>query len=144
MVAYVTKSINKLYLFVSEEGENELIQTEVEGEEENEVEEDVDDEEISKILFGISIVNSPIYKKQKDGRRGIKTPQKNIITKLFSKEINEGTAPKKARVVNVQEQIGWLKDISYKIIKSFVANAGKVKNKKRGKQGDKLESDEDE
>ena len=39
MVAYVTKSINKLYLFVSEEGENELIQTEVEGEEENEEEE---------------------------------------------------------------------------------------------------------
>ena len=89
-------------------------------------------------------MNSPIYKKQKDGLRGIKTPLKNIITKLFSKEIIEGTAPKTARVVNVQDQIGWLKDISFKIIKSFVAKAGKAKNKKRGKQGNKLESDEDE
>ena len=131
--------------------ENEQIPPEVEDEtendkEENEEEEDEEEEdledpekEISQILFGN--VNSPIYKKEKDGRRGIKTPPKKIIIKLFSKEINEGTAPRKARVVNVQEQIGWPTDISYKVIISFVSNAG-AKNKKRGKQD--LESDEDE
>ena len=128
----------------------EQIPPEVEDEtqndkEENEEEEDLEEEdleeeeEISQILFGN--VNSPIYKKEKDGRRGIKTPQKKIIIKLFSKEINEGTAPRKARVENVQKQIGWPEDISYKVIKSFVSNAG-AKNKKRGKKD--LESDENE
>ena len=110
---------------VEDETENDKEENEEEEDEEEEDLEDLEEEEeISQILFGN--VNSPIYKKEKDGRRGIKTPQKKIIIKLFSKEINEGTAPRKARVENVQKQIGWPEDISYKVIKSFVSNAGGI------------------
>ena len=107
---------------VEDETENDKEENEEEEDEEEEDLEDLEEEEdISQILFGN--VNSPFYKKEKDGRRGIKTPPKKIIIKLFSKEINEGTAPRKARV---QEQIGWPKIISYKVIKSFVSNAGGI------------------
>ena len=83
------------------------------GEEEEEEDDyQEDDQEISKILFSNEIENSPLYRKEKHGRRGIKTPQKNIIKRLFKKEIEEGV------------EIGWPLTIGYKVMKTFVANLG--------------------
>ena len=88
---------------------------------------------------------------KKGWRRGIKTPQKEIIRKLFFKEINEGIAPKK--VLKIQQQIVWPEDLPYKIMKTFVVNAGRSKNKKRVKRAikfcpkkfqDGFETDEDD
>ena len=114
---------------------------EEDGVEEEEEEDDYqeDDQEISKILFGNEIENSPLYRKEKHGRRGIKTPQKNIIKRLFKKEIEEGVAPRKDRVLTVQKEIGWPLTIPYKVMKTFVANLGRNNNKKKvGRTGTKV------
>ena len=60
--------------------ENQQNQTE-EIEEEDEEEDKEEDGELSKLLFGV--VNSPIYTKEKDGKSGIKTPQKDVIRRFF-------------------------------------------------------------
>ena len=101
-------------------GEEEEVEEE---EEEDDYQED--DQEISKILFGNEIENSPLYRKEKHGRRGIKTPQKNIIKRLFKKEIEEGV------------EIGWPLTIGYKVMKTFVANLGRNNKKKVGRTGTK-------
>lgn len=113
-------------------GEEEEVEEE---EEEDDYQED--DQEISKILFGNEIENSPLYRKEKHGRRGIKTPQKNIIKRLFKKEIEEGVAPRKDRVLTVQKEIGWPLTIGYKVMKTFVANLGRNNKKKVGRTGTK-------
>ena len=112
-------------------GEEEEVEEE---EEEDDYQED--DQEISKILFSNEIENSPLYRKEKHGRRGIKTPQKNIIKRLFKKEIEEGVAPRD-RVLTVQIEIGWPLTIGYKVMITFVANLGRNNKKKVGRTGTK-------
>ena len=107
--------------------ENQQNQTE-EIEEEDEEEDKEEDGELSKLLFGV--VNSPIYTKEKDGKSGIKTPQKDVIRRFFK---GDKWGHKKARIVKVQKQIGWPEDLPYKIMRTFVINAGRSKNKRRVK-----------
>ena len=56
---------------------------------------------------------------------------------LFKKEIEEGVAPRKDRVLAVQKEIGWPLTIGYKVMKTFVANLGRNNKKKVGRIGPK-------
>ena len=81
---------------------------------------------------------SPIYKKgKKEGKRGIKTPQKQALRNLFKESLDSGVAPRKSEVLKAQKTLRWPPSVNWTQIKSFICNNMKKRKRSGGRTGKK-------
>ena len=75
--------------------------------------------------------------KETSGKRGIKTPQKKALRKLFAEALESGIAPRKAEILKAQKTLKWPPNYKYTIVKNFVCNKlkkGKVLGEPLGRK----------
>ena len=112
------------------------------GEVLNVVDDDDDSEILDEILIGDidnnSQYSSPIHRQgNSSGKRGIKTPHKKALRKLFAEALESGIAPRKAEILKAQKTLKWPPNYKYTIVKNFVCNKlkkGKVLGEPLGRK----------
>lgn len=125
-----------------EPGNDRIVLEDKDADEVSNVDDDDHDEILDAIFDGdmnssLGYV-SPIYKKgNKEGKRGIKTPQKQALRNLFKESLNSGVAPRKSEVLKAQKTLRWPPSVKWTQIKSFICNNMKKRKRIGGRTGKK-------